>query len=49
MKRFRRWLFNGLATLSLILCIGTTILWARSYNVLYIFGRVFSYQQYPGY
>ncbi len=30
MKRFRRWLFNGLAVLSLLLCVATIILWVRS-------------------
>jgi len=27
MKRFRRWVFNGLAVLSLLLCIPSAILW----------------------
>jgi hypothetical protein len=31
MKRFRRWLFNGLAPLSLLLCVVTVALWVRSY------------------
>jgi len=30
MKRCRRWLFNGLAALSLILCVATVIGWTRS-------------------
>jgi hypothetical protein len=30
MKRIRRWLFNGLAALSLLLFIATAILWVRS-------------------
>ncbi|MGD0462155.1 MAG: hypothetical protein ABSB74_06680 [Tepidisphaeraceae bacterium] len=33
MKRFRRWLFNGLAALSLVLCMVTAALWARSYFI----------------
>jgi hypothetical protein len=31
MKRLRRWLFNGLALLSLLLCVVTIGLWMRSY------------------
>jgi hypothetical protein len=31
MKRFRCWLFNGLAALSLLLCLATAGMWARSY------------------
>jgi hypothetical protein len=31
MKRVRRWLFNGLAALSLLLCMATAGLWPRSY------------------
>jgi hypothetical protein len=27
MKRFRRWLFNGLAVLSLLLCMATAVMW----------------------
>jgi hypothetical protein len=34
MKRFRRWLFNGLAALSLLLCVATTFLWIGSYFFL---------------
>ncbi|MGD0462757.1 MAG: hypothetical protein ABSB74_09740 [Tepidisphaeraceae bacterium] len=34
MKRFGRWLFNGLAALSLVLCVAMTALWARSYFVV---------------
>jgi hypothetical protein len=30
MKRFRRWLFNGLAALSLGLCFAMVVLWVRS-------------------
>jgi hypothetical protein len=33
MKRFRRWLFNGLAATSLLACIATATLWVRSYWV----------------
>ena len=32
MKRFRRWLFNVLAGLSLLLCVATAVLWVRSYG-----------------
>jgi len=31
MKRFRRWLFNGLTAISLMLCLGTIALWFRTY------------------
>jgi hypothetical protein len=31
MKRFRRWLFNGLAALSLLMCIAIETLWVRSH------------------
>jgi hypothetical protein len=31
MRRFGRWMFNGLAALSLLLCVATAALWARSY------------------
>jgi hypothetical protein len=31
MKRFRRWLFNGLAVLSWLLCVAMGLIWARSY------------------
>jgi len=31
MKRFRRWLFNGLSVLSLALCLLTLTLWVRSH------------------
>lgn len=30
MKRFRRWLFGGVAALSLMLCVATSALWIRS-------------------
>ena len=30
MKRLRRWLFNGLAALSLLMCVATVIVWIRS-------------------
>jgi hypothetical protein len=30
MKRFRRWLFNGVAALSLPLCVASAFLWVRS-------------------
>src|SRR5580692_5800241 len=35
MKRLRRWVFNGLASLSLLLFVATGALWARSYAVEY--------------
>jgi len=38
MKRLRRWLFNGLAALSLLLCVGTVTMWVRSYWRLDHFG-----------
>ncbi|MGA2443731.1 MAG: hypothetical protein ABSH08_22480 [Tepidisphaeraceae bacterium] len=31
MKRFRRWLFNGIAAISLLLCVAMAGMWARSY------------------
>jgi hypothetical protein len=31
MKRFRRWLFNGVAALSLLLCAATIFLWVIGY------------------
>src|SRR5271154_2300144 len=34
MKRLRRWLFNGLAALSLALCLGTILFWKGSYSSL---------------
>jgi len=37
-KRFRRWLFNGLASISLLLCVGTMALWVRSYRTASEFG-----------
>jgi hypothetical protein len=33
MKRFRRWLFTGIAVLSLLLCVAMAAIWARSYCV----------------
>lgn len=32
MKCFRRWVFNGLAAISLLLCLVTAVLWERSYS-----------------
>ncbi|MGA2442841.1 MAG: hypothetical protein ABSH08_17950 [Tepidisphaeraceae bacterium] len=32
MKRFRRWLFNGIAAVSLLLCVATGGFWVRSYR-----------------
>jgi hypothetical protein len=32
MKRLRRWLFNGLAALSLLFCFAIMVLWVRSYS-----------------
>jgi hypothetical protein len=34
MKRFRRWLLNGLTAISLIASIATADLWARSYTLM---------------
>jgi hypothetical protein len=31
MRRFRRWMLNGLTVLSLVLCVATVVLWVRSY------------------
>jgi len=31
MRRFLRWMFNGLAALSLLLCVTTAMLWVQSY------------------
>jgi hypothetical protein len=39
MIRVRPLLFNGLGTVSLMLCLATAVSWARSYNVLYIWSR----------
>jgi hypothetical protein len=47
-KRFRQWLFNGIAVLSLVLCIAITFLWMRSPKQ---FGTppvtVFAWTQFP--
>lgn len=40
MKRFRRWLFNGLAALSLLLCLATLVLWVWSYWRFVDFGSI---------
>ena len=32
MKRFLRWAFNGLAAMSLLLCMATLALWAASFR-----------------
>jgi hypothetical protein len=32
MRRFGRWMFNGLTVLSLLLCVATVALWVRSYR-----------------
>jgi hypothetical protein len=32
MKRFRRWLFNGLTVLALLSCVGIVALWISSYS-----------------
>jgi hypothetical protein len=32
MKRFRRWLFNGLAAVSLVLCVASVGMWIRSHR-----------------
>jgi hypothetical protein len=34
MKRFRRWVFNGIAAISLLLCITAIGLWVRSYWIV---------------
>jgi hypothetical protein len=39
MKRLRRWMLNALAVLSLLLCIATVALWARSEHQLDCFIR----------
>jgi hypothetical protein len=39
MKRFWRWVFNGLAALSLVLCGATGSLWLRSFYVADNFER----------
>jgi len=31
MKRFRRWVFNGVAALSLLACVSTTVMWVQSH------------------
>jgi hypothetical protein len=33
MKSFRRWLFSGIAAISLVLCLATAAIWIRSYWV----------------
>jgi len=38
MRRFRQWIFNGIAAISLLLCVSTAIAWTRSYWVGDIFG-----------
>jgi hypothetical protein len=35
MKRFRRWLFNGVAVLSLLLCAATGFVWKQGYSATY--------------
>jgi len=37
MKRFRRWVVNGLAAMSLILCVAIAPLWAYSYYRAFVF------------
>jgi hypothetical protein len=37
MKRFRRWLFNGTAAISLLLCVAMVVLWAV--GGIHYFGR----------
>jgi hypothetical protein len=32
MRRFGRWMFNGLTVLSLVLCVGACVMWVRSYS-----------------
>jgi hypothetical protein len=36
MRRFRRWLLNGIAALSLLLCVATSITWAKSGYYLFM-------------
>jgi hypothetical protein len=38
MKAFRRWVFNLMATISLLLCVATLTVWVRSYWVMTSFG-----------
>jgi hypothetical protein len=38
MKRLRRWLFNGLAALSLLLCVATVPMWIRSFTAASMMG-----------
>jgi hypothetical protein len=33
MKRLGRWLFNGVASLSMLICLATAVVWVRSYWV----------------
>jgi hypothetical protein len=33
MKRFHRWVLNGLVALSLLLCLATPVLWYRGFHV----------------
>jgi hypothetical protein len=40
MKRLSRHLFTILSAASMLLCIVTAVLWARSYNVLYQLRRI---------
>jgi hypothetical protein len=44
MKRLRHWLFNFAATVSLALCVATTVLWVRSHSVSdkFYYSRYFS-------
>ncbi len=38
MNRFRRWLFNGITALSLLMSIVMAVLWARSYSYMNVIG-----------
>jgi 4-amino-4-deoxy-L-arabinose transferase-like glycosyltransferase len=40
MHRFGRWIFNGLAAVSLVLCVATVVIWVRSYWTFQILERV---------
>lgn len=45
MKRFRRWVVNGIVALSLVLCLATCVLWVRSYFVVDVFNWTDTYSR----
>jgi hypothetical protein len=52
-KLVRRWLVNGLAAISLLLCFGIAVLWWRSYRAVdelygYVLGRSFQIDSFNG-